>query len=308
VIGDLNHDGKLDIAAALNLGQGIAILLGNGDGTFQISTLLFPRPCFLDSIDIADFDLDGQPDLVTSDPDYVFIDVLLGNGDGTFKTPAQTTYADNRPEFIHARDFNSDGKPDVLVHEAGRSEVTLMVGRGDGTFLPPVSIYRPTNAWERIRGFAVADFNGDTHSDLIVHRFAGGVLLGNGAGAFTPAFDSCTNCDSVESEFRSFSFACVADFDNDGRADVATCLNEADTQTIDVILNRSQPALSAALVPGGIQLRWPNWTGFSLESASNFTRADSWLTVTNHSVVVGSQRELILSAENASAFFRLNDR
>src|ERR687888_1698316 len=86
-LGDLNNDGSLDLIASHD--GGLAVLLGNGDGTFRsalqksLGTITL-RPF------TADFNGDGNLDLVTgfisvgSTRAGSRIAVLLGLGDGTF--------------------------------------------------------------------------------------------------------------------------------------------------------------------------------------------------------------------------------
>ena len=65
-IGDFNHDGKLDLAGLGNYFDQIVLLLGNGDGTFAVTTTTpgvnasFVGP---HQIAAADFNGDGVPDL-----------------------------------------------------------------------------------------------------------------------------------------------------------------------------------------------------------------------------------------------------
>jgi len=83
VVGDFNGDGKPDLASADTYGEGISLLLGNGDGSFQKSAP-YP-PDFLPVAVVAgDFNGDGKTDLATTNFDHNTVSVLLGNGDGTF--------------------------------------------------------------------------------------------------------------------------------------------------------------------------------------------------------------------------------
>ena len=96
VVGDINRDGKPDVAVTIAGMEtnGIAVLLGNGDGTFQnaLITEVAQRPSFLV---MADFNRDGKLDIAGAeladfsgfDPAFGRVWVLLGNGDGTFQSP-----------------------------------------------------------------------------------------------------------------------------------------------------------------------------------------------------------------------------
>ncbi len=114
-LGDFNGDGRLDVAVA-NTPAGstgsIAVLLGNGDGTFQ-------APRFVNGgsnpfkIAVADFNHDGKQDLVVADSNTGFYAVLTGNGDGTFQPPLLLSgplYSTD----VAAGDLNGDGKPDFV--------------------------------------------------------------------------------------------------------------------------------------------------------------------------------------------------
>jgi hypothetical protein len=115
-VGDLNGDGKLDVAS----GQGAEIVaLGNGDGTFGT-----PVP-YLTGGDagysaIADFNRDGKLDLIAGESGCVSI--LLGNGDGTFQPGKQFLTAFG---WFAVGDFNGDGKPDLAVTD-GISKVYIL--------------------------------------------------------------------------------------------------------------------------------------------------------------------------------------
>jgi hypothetical protein len=167
--------------------QSLAVLLGNGDGTFA------PPAYYYDADDngvsgstpalIADFNSDGNLDIAVP-PRYPNnnMGILFGKGDGTFQALAFPASLNNFSAAF-AADFNNDGKADLLSAAVSGSQVAL--GNGDGTFtlLPALSFW--------VGG--VADFNGDGKLDLLASVCCfghiptkGGVALGNGDGTFGP--------------------------------------------------------------------------------------------------------------------------
>src|SRR5207249_3114619 len=114
-IGDLNADGKPDLAAAnADYGSsGVSVLLGNGDGSFgakaDVGTAGTPIP-----VAIGDLDGDGELDLAPADSGFLAntVAVLLGNGDGSFGVKAEYGTG-NHPYSVAIGDLNGDGKPDL---------------------------------------------------------------------------------------------------------------------------------------------------------------------------------------------------
>ncbi len=118
--GDLNGDGKADAVAANFTQNNIAVLLGNGDGTFQPSVAYGPIGVGPNTIKVLDIDGDGHQDVVVAclrpGADYTLgrISVLLGDGAGHLG-PA-TDYGDaafNPDGGLIATDLNGDAKPDL---------------------------------------------------------------------------------------------------------------------------------------------------------------------------------------------------
>src|SRR6185437_16361513 len=92
-VGDFNSDGNLDVAIAgggstVYPVSGVAVSLGNGDGTFtQAAQSPISLGQDLSAIVVGDFNGDGKLDLAVTDETANTVSVLLGNGDGTFQTP-----------------------------------------------------------------------------------------------------------------------------------------------------------------------------------------------------------------------------
>jgi hypothetical protein len=229
IAGDFNEDGKLDIVSAGVGGNQVAVLLGNGNGTFQ-SQQVFPTGTRPVSVAQGDFNGDGHLDLAVANQSDGTVSVLLGNGDGTFQT--QVPYGvGTTPDAVIAGDFNGDGRLDLAVANSGSNTVSILIGNGDGTFQAQVSYPAGTAP----SSMAAGDFNGDGRLDLAV---AGGaavsILLGNGDGTFQLALPFAGS---------SPVGVITGDFNGDGKLDVATA--NGGSNTVSVFLGNGDGTLQA---------------------------------------------------------------
>ena len=183
-VGDLNGDGKFDLAVTNKDSGSVSVLMGNGDGMFQpaVNYQVGTNPT---SVVLADFNGDGKLDLgvanagassICKPAGVGTVSVLLGNGDGTFQ-PATNYCAGVDPLSIAEGDVNGDGKADLVVADGGSAEansgVSVLLGKGDGTFRVPVN-YGFGNICDSV---AIADLNGDGAPDLAVTSVNGGVTV-----------------------------------------------------------------------------------------------------------------------------------
>jgi Bacterial Ig-like domain (group 3)/FG-GAP-like repeat/Abnormal spindle-like microcephaly-assoc'd, ASPM-SPD-2-Hydin len=130
VIGDVNGDGKLDVVVGNGsnsptdaLGN-VAVLLGNGDGTFQTAVPYNRDGYGASSVALTDMNGDGKPDLVVANCSTTAINcahadgdlaVLLGNGNGTFRTAVSYGSGGSTPFGVAVGDVNGDGRPDIVA-------------------------------------------------------------------------------------------------------------------------------------------------------------------------------------------------
>src|SRR5437660_899179 len=134
-VGDMNGDGKLDLVTA-SVGNVMgAVMLGNGDGTFQ-KPVMMPFIGDPESIVIRDFNGDGKMDLAFCNDDApdAKVTVMLGNGDGSLQPAQRFSVGAAESESLAAGDFNGDGKIDLVVANAGTNNISVLLGNGDGTF------------------------------------------------------------------------------------------------------------------------------------------------------------------------------
>ena len=244
-VADVNGDGKPDIlvvndcTSAINcaytVGNGsVAVLLGNGDGTFQTAVAYDSGGQFPNGVLVTDLNKDGKPDLVVSNfsggiNGFGELGVLLGNGDGTFQPAViyNSAYSYNLMSIAVA-DVDGDGNLDLLVANecadaaCASGAVGVLLGNGDGTFQPGVSY--PSGGYYT-RSIAVADLNGNGKLDLVVANMCiassncsnngtVSVLFGNGDGSFQAPI----NYPAGAYEPLSLS---LGDFDGDGKTDIA---------------------------------------------------------------------------------------
>jgi hypothetical protein len=123
------------------------------------------------------------------------------------------------PGSIAIADVNHDGKLDVIVANTIDGTLDVLLGDNKGHFIR--SQGSPFACGKNPNDIAVGDFNGDGNLDLVIANTETPyltVLLGDGKGGFAP---------SPHSPFDTHSFphvhgVAVADFNGDGKLDVAT--------------------------------------------------------------------------------------
>lgn len=113
VSGDLNGDGLLDLAVVVDSGTRIAILLGGEDGELhQTNQRPWTNSGGARYVRIADFNLDGNPDLAA--PGDHRASILPGRGDGTFDHGVK--YVTGAvPDRLEVADLNRDSAPDLVT-------------------------------------------------------------------------------------------------------------------------------------------------------------------------------------------------
>ncbi|HET6178189.1 MAG TPA: FG-GAP-like repeat-containing protein [Candidatus Sulfotelmatobacter sp.] len=262
IAADVNGDGKQDLVVVLGHTHQIAMLLGNGDGSFtmgqEFDTGLSP-----DAVVAADVNNDGKLDLVTTNFSDSTVSVLLGNGDGTFQ--AQRTYSTGiKPVAVAVGDFNGDGLLDLAVANNTDNTVSILLGAGNGTF--PTHVDYPTAGaptW-----VVAGDFNGDGKLDLGVSTASGrvSVLLGKGDGTVGTHQDFKIG--------RNSQYAVAVDTNGDGHLDLAT-VDTADN-AVSLLLGVGDGTFkSRAIFPTNAGPAWLTVGDYNRDGKADFAVVDS---------------------------------
>jgi VCBS repeat protein/FG-GAP repeat protein len=129
--GDFNGDGILDLAVTNQNGGypepgTVTVLIGRGNGTFKAGPAAPKTGSIPYSVEVADFNGDGNADLATANAGSNTISVLLGNGHGGFAVGASPG-AGTDPVYAAVADFNGDGVPDLAAADNTTELVTVLL-------------------------------------------------------------------------------------------------------------------------------------------------------------------------------------
>ena len=219
VAADFNADTILDLAVVNGNSNSVQIWRGDGAGGFALNlTLATGTGSVPSAASAADLNGDTRPDLVICARALDQVKVYIANGAGGFNNPVNLSTGFG-PRASRADDINKDGFQDLLVAQSyvsGTGELAFLTGNGSGSSWSAPTILStgpvPTS-------LATGDFNKDGNLDVITSN-----LTGNSVSIFeTTAAGAFITADKVPLGTGAFPTSIVvADFNKDGKPDVAT--------------------------------------------------------------------------------------
>jgi hypothetical protein len=212
VIDELDGQPGLDVAVTLLTADKYAVFAN--DGTGQLS-LLNTFATEKEPVDIksADFDNDGDKDLVYANSDSGTVGVDINDGAGNFTNVGYlTSTTGTSPIDLTVGDYNKDGLVDFVSTQYNDGMISLFRNNGSLSF----SVTEYTGVTNPAQ-LDTADVNNDTFLDVLAADSTlggdGAVFLNDGTGAFAaaPALYSNTLDDGFGAKFVDLNADCYLD-------------------------------------------------------------------------------------------------
>lgn len=239
-LGDLDHDGVLDIVAStivvtkeekgistLNL----AVVLGGG-GSGSPHLIEFNSVKIDESVKITrgkvlalgDLTNDGSLDAVLAYPTGGNFWVFWGDGNGAFRPASSRDLPRGLRDVstVAVADFTNDGRLDIICTNLQGSVYVFV---NNGTEQVDRWLMRETFVGGSLQSLAVNDLNRDGTSDVVVSSIGrAAILLGDGTGGFTIAQRLSVGLYSGDSP----AWIEIADINGDSLGDLVTANPESD--------------------------------------------------------------------------------
>jgi uncharacterized repeat protein (TIGR03803 family)/surface protein len=221
-IGDLDGDGKADLAVANTNNATVSVFRNTGSsGTVSYATKIdLTTGINPNHVAIGDLDGDGKADLAVTNGTSLTVSVFRSTGSsGTISYAPKVDFATgSNPKSVAIGDLDGDGKADLAVANAYNTSVSVFRNTGSsGTvnYATKVDFTTGSFPWS----VAIGDLDGDNKADLAVANYGStsvSVFRNTGSSgtiSYAPKVDFTTGLNAYH--------VATGDLDGDGKTDLA---------------------------------------------------------------------------------------
>lgn len=236
-IADLDKDGRQDVIVPNWGSDDVSVLTGSGKGMLN-NSVRYPVCKQPRRVVAQQFDDDGLIDVLVVCDGSGAVDLLKGQVRGVLSASARVQMAQPLSSIwgMIAGDFNGDSKNDFMVpYNTTQSTVALYLNKGAGIFAESTRKFGTVG----VTVLAAADLNGDGTLDLVRTQLQNiSTQRGNGDGTFVGGDIWQNGKDGTDGgAWVNTANITTADFNEDGKPDVATTVSIGGSGAVLVFLN-----------------------------------------------------------------------